>query len=181
MFILLLFSWFSSMHFCVRWGNFISPVAQILSGLLQDNVLSPKFYNVCIDNSLRKLESSDYGNKLFGCFCSAIFHVDDIVLLCGSMVGLHCMIDLCVEYSNVFGITFDPLKSDCMAFHPTKNSFCLCKNLNFDCHSSDWVSKIHYLGINDTNNNLKCIFDVNIQLTISFIVLFIQSYAMWIY
>ena len=77
-----------------KLGNYITHVVQIHSGLLQSNLLSPKFFNVYIVYLLRKLESSDYGCKLFEYFCGAIVYADDIVLLCGSIVGLQCMIDL---------------------------------------------------------------------------------------
>ena len=97
------------MNFCLRWGNCISHVVQIHSGFLRNNLLSPKFFSVYIDNLLRKLESSDYGCKLFGCFCGAIFYANDIFLLFGSIVGLQCMMELNVEYGEVFGITFNAL------------------------------------------------------------------------
>ena len=53
------------------------------------------------------------------------------------------MIDLCVEYGNVFFfITFNPLKSECMAFYPTKNSFFSTYKLSLNGRSLDWVNKI---------------------------------------
>ena len=75
------------------------------------------------------------------------------------------MINLCVEFGNIFGITFNPQTSNCIAFHLiSKNSFCPRTNLNLNGHSLDWVNKSRYLGINVTNS-LNCIFDVNKQLT----------------
>ena len=37
------------------------------------------FFYFYIDNLLRKLKSNDYGCKLFGCFCGAIFYAEDFV------------------------------------------------------------------------------------------------------
>ena len=66
-----------------------------------------------------------------------IFYDDDIVLLCGSTVGLQCMINLCVAHGKLFGVTFNHLKTNCMAFHHTKNSFCPSTNLNLNDHNLD--------------------------------------------
>ena len=65
------------------------------------------------------------------------------------MVGLQCMIDICVKYDKVFGITFNSLKSIIVKlFIPySRNSFCPRINLIFNYRSLDWVKKILYLGI----------------------------------
>ena len=54
------------------------------------------------------------------------------------MVRLQSMIDLCVEHGKVFCITFNLLKSNCMAFHSAKNSFCSRTNLSLNDRNLDW-------------------------------------------
>ena len=50
--VMLFFNWFSSLSFCVLWNNVLSHACNISSGLLQGNILSPKFFNVYMDELL---------------------------------------------------------------------------------------------------------------------------------
>jgi hypothetical protein len=140
LFVLLLLSWFSSMSFCVRWGGVISCMCHIQSGVLQGNLLSPKFFNVYINNLLCELEDCDLGCKVFGCFFGAIFYADDIVLLSGSLQNLQHMIDICVNFGTKYGISFNPLKSQCMAFHPSKCNYVPSAVLDLGLHKLEWVT-----------------------------------------
>ena len=51
------------------------------------------------------------------------------------------MTNSCVKYGKIFDITFNPLMSNCVAFHPSKNSFCPRKNVNLNNRSLDWLIK----------------------------------------
>ena len=49
------------MSFCVQWGVNFSALHIILSGLLQGNLLSPKFFCIYVDSLLLKLEHANKG------------------------------------------------------------------------------------------------------------------------
>ena len=163
LFILLFYSWFSTMSFCVRWGNALSYNYCIFSGVLQGNLLSPKFFNVYINNLLHELQNSGLGCSIFGCYFGAIFYADDIILVSSSLIALQHMINLCVTFGKCFGIKFNPIKSQCMAFHPTIVNFIPCTCLVIDNHKLEWVCKLRYLGVFLVNNS-KCLFDVSAQI-----------------
>ena len=57
---MLFYKWISSLSFCVLWNNiyYLVFVINISSGLLQDNILSPKCFIAYTDDLLYKLEAS---------------------------------------------------------------------------------------------------------------------------
>ena len=59
--VMLFYKWISSLSFCVLWNNILSSACNISSGLLQGNILFPKFFNVYMDDLLYKLEESGLG------------------------------------------------------------------------------------------------------------------------
>jgi hypothetical protein len=164
MFILLLQNWFSSIQFCVCWGSVLSCVYNIHSGVLQGSLLSPKFFNVFINSLLGELEQCDLGCRVFGCFFGAIFYADDIVLLSGSMSNLQYMIDICVNFGRLHGISYNPLKSQCMALHPSQRNYVPPSVLKLGECELGWVHRMRYLGVFIVNNP-KGLFDVSAQVT----------------
>ena len=80
--VMLLYKWISSLSFCVLWNNILSCACNISSGLLQSNILSPKFFNAYMDDLLYKLEESGLGFKLFNVYCGILMYADDVLLLC---------------------------------------------------------------------------------------------------
>ena len=45
---------------------------------------------------------------------------DDVLLLCSSIVKLQLMVDICVLFGIAMGLTFNLLKSSCLAIYPDK-------------------------------------------------------------
>ena len=111
LFILLLYSWFTNISFCVRWKNCLPCSNCIYLGLLQVNLLSFKKDNVYVDDLVHRLEKSNFGIKIFDQFFGAIMYADDITLLSSSLNNSQCMIDICIQFGKEMGISFGYLKS----------------------------------------------------------------------
>ena len=160
--ILLFYKWYSSMSFCVQWGGCLSTLHVILSGLLQGNLLSPKFFCVYVDTLLHKLEKCDEGCKIFRQFLGAIMYADDLLLMSSSILCLQLMINICLHFGIKMGITFGHAKSKCLAIYPGYGTKIPASTLCINNVNLPWVTKLRYLGVYITNNS-KNIFDVSEQ------------------
>ena len=118
--VMLFYKWISSLSFCVLWNNILSCACNISSGLLQGNILSPKFFNASMDELLCKLEDSVLGCKLFNVYCGILMYANDILLLCSSVTKLQLMVNICVSFGIEMGVTFSLLKPNCLAIYPGK-------------------------------------------------------------
>jgi hypothetical protein len=162
--ILLLFNWFSSMSFSVMWGTSLSLLHNAQSGLLQGNLLSPKFFCVYVDSLLYKLEHCNEGCHIFGKFLGAIMYADDLLLMSSSILCLQIMVDICVQFGIKMGITFSHAKSKCLAIYPYNSYRVPVSSLCINNVNLPWVFKLRYLGIFITNNS-KQVFDVTDQIS----------------
>ena len=121
--VMLFYKWISSLSFCVLWNNILSCACKISSGLLQGNILSPKFFNDYMNELLYKLEESGLGCKLYNVYSGILMYADDILLLRSSITKLQLMVDICVSFDIEMGVTFSLLKSNCLAIYPGKIHF----------------------------------------------------------
>jgi hypothetical protein len=161
--ILLLHKWFSSMSFSVLWGNNMSSLHSVLSGLLQGNLLSPKFFSVYVDSLLCKLELCNEGCKLFRQFLGAIMYADDLLLMSSSILCLQSMINVCLQFGVKMGITFGHAKSKGLAIYPGCVNRVPVSSLSINGIDLPWVAKLRYLGVFITNNS-KNVFDITEQI-----------------
>ena len=86
-------------------------------------------------------------------------YADDLLLMSGSIVNLQCMINICTEYGLIRSITFDHVKSNCLAIYP-HSSHLPVFSFNINGVNLLWMTKIPYLGIYITSD-CKNSFDVS--------------------
>ena len=81
------------------------------SGLKQSGILSPLFYNIYVDDLMKKLSCEKLGCTIGGIYnYGTIFFADDIVLLNASERKMQKMIDICYKFGNKYCITLNPAK-----------------------------------------------------------------------
>ena len=109
-------------------------LVNILSGLLQGNLLSPKFFIVFMNKLVRLVVDFKLGCTVYGHYFGIILYADDILLISSSIRKLQSMVDICTNFGFVNGISFGPSKSHCLAIYPGK--------IHIPCSDIDQWSKV---------------------------------------
>jgi hypothetical protein len=155
-----LFSWFNVTHACVRLGNVYSDYVDIKSGIKQGGIMSPIFYNIYVDDLMDTLMKGKLGCTIGDYFYGAIFYADDILLLGGSVRKMQKMLDICCDYGNMYGITFNPTKSKWFC----TDLFGSSSNVFFELNGyavQHEVESILYLGVKFIMKRGCLVVDVN--------------------
>ena len=100
----------------VSWGLYMSDYFALCNGVKQGGVMSALLFTLYIDNLLFKLKDSGYGCHMNGVYMGVLSYADDITLLCPSIRGLNCMLNICSEYADNYDITFNSKKTLCIKF-----------------------------------------------------------------
>lgn len=109
----------------------------------QGGVLSPILFALYIDSLIKELRASGYGTYIGTQFTGCILYADDITLLAGSCYGLQKMLDISTRYGNIWGIRFNPTKSQLMTFGGTNPIF----TATLANASVVWCNSVKYLGV----------------------------------
>ena len=155
-----LFSWLCVTRACVRVGSVYTDFVDIESGIKQGGIMSPIFYNVYVDDLMKKLMKEKLGCTVGDYFYDAIFYADDILLMSGSVRKMQKMIDMCAAYGRMFGINFNPAKSKWLCTDTFNDS----GNVSFDLNGNiieHELESIMYLGVKFTMKRGRLIVDVN--------------------
>ena len=84
----LLVRWYGSQLYRVRWGDLLSDGFTSMNGVAQGGILSPRFFNVYIDDLSIALSNSKYGCTFGGCSVNHLSYADDMVVLSPSATAL---------------------------------------------------------------------------------------------
>ena len=82
----------------------------------QESLLEGKLFHLFTDVILEAFEKGNIGCKIDGIFACALAYVDDLVLLCPSLLGIQTMLDTCIRVAYQFGLVFSSTKSSCGFF-----------------------------------------------------------------
>lgn len=115
----LLAFWYSNQTICVRWGTCISDPFNVSNGVRQGGLLSPKLFNLYMDELSVKLNMKHTGLSYGSGMINNIMFADDLVLLSPSVKGLQDLINICHEYGNDFDIVYNEKKSVTMCINKT--------------------------------------------------------------
>lgn len=100
----------------VKWENTIGRKFNMVNGVKQGGILSPKFFTVYIDALFTDLEKSGFGCFLNDCYYGALGYADDIALIAGSKSDLQHMLDICTTFAASKSLLFNPNKSAFLVF-----------------------------------------------------------------
>jgi hypothetical protein len=115
----LLFKWYRSQSFVVKWENVVSDSFKVSNGVRQGSVLSPTLFNVFIEELSAKLIS-----KRVGCFINNVCYnhlayADDAVILAPSPAALQDLVNVCEQFASDNDMLYNVSKSRYLAFIPT--------------------------------------------------------------
>ena len=105
------------------WSGSYSNTFKCTNGIRQGAVASPHFFCIVIDELLARLEKGNCSCWLGPYYCGVLSYADDIFLLSPSLSGMKMMLSTCQDFSQDYGMTFNPKKSVCIRFgqKPTMN------------------------------------------------------------
>ena len=146
-FVRIIVFWYRFQTVCVKWGQVLSPHFKVLNGVRQGGILSPRFYNVYIDDLSLHLSSCNIGCVFGSHVINHISYADDLIILCPSAKGLQSLITICQTYGNDHDINFNLDKTVGMLIQP-KNSkiYCSC-DIFLNGKKLRFVNEYKYLGI----------------------------------
>ena len=145
-FIVIFQRWFCNVFIKVRWGNYLSKLVRLFSGVRQGGILSPVFFRIYIDDVIDRISDLDMGCFLRGFFCGIWLYADDIVLLSATVSGLQHMINACVKELDYLDMSVNILKTRCMRVGRRFKSIGTCVVIN-GSPVVDWCDELCYIGM----------------------------------
>ena len=128
----LLYVWYTTQTFYVKWGNIISKSFNVSNGVRQGGILSPYLFNFYLEELSNKLSGLNVGCELPGGICNHLFYADDSVLLSPSPNALQRLLDCCHDFAIKNELVYNESKTKCMVFKPKcmSNLYVPCFYLN---------------------------------------------------
>eukprot|EP00914_Ancora_sagittata_P012591 GHVO01024206.1.p1 GENE.GHVO01024206.1~~GHVO01024206.1.p1 ORF type:complete len:131 (-),score=10.07 GHVO01024206.1:442-834(-) len=111
-----MFSCYKSQKVRVKWNECCSSEFLMKNGVKQGGILSPLLFTMFMDELLSKLKSLSIGCNISGRFAGTVCYADDLTLLSPTLTGMQKMVDICDEFGEENDLTFNPKKSECIAF-----------------------------------------------------------------
>ncbi len=148
----ILLKWYETQNFYVKWCGCLSTSFKVSNGVRQGGILSPILYNLFMDDLSVRLSKSFSGCFINGQSANHLLYADDSVLLAPSPHALQELIDICQNYANECGITYNIKKTKCMCVKPAARKDVNIPNVFLNSKPLVWVKKKKYLGVWLTEN-----------------------------
>ena len=109
---LFLYNWYTNSYGQVRWMSQLSDGFKITKGMKQGSILSPRIFNIFINDLLIHLKSLNHGIRINNFHLNVLAYADDLNLISTTSSGLQHMIDECHLYAQTWRMKFNPLKTN---------------------------------------------------------------------
>ena len=146
---------------CINWNGAKSTLFSATNGVKQGGVLSPRLFNVYLNELLSKLRENGLGCHMNGQFVGTFIYADDITILAPSHSSLQSMLTICDQYASRHHLIFNPTKTKCM-FFPTNKNMKQCPVI-FKNESIEFVKECCLLGFKISTDVLNRNIDATIQ------------------
>ena len=146
---------------CINWNGAKSTLFSATNGVKQGGVLSPRLFNVYLNELLSKLRENGLGCHMNGQFVGTFIYADDITTLAPSHSSLQSMLTICDQYASRHHLIFNPTKTKCM-FFPTNKNMKQCPVI-FKNESIEFVKECCLLGFKISTDVLNRNIDATIQ------------------
>ena len=131
---------------CVRWGKLLSDTFKVSNGVRQGGILSPRLFNVYMDELSTELNKLNIGCAIGEILINHLMFADDIVLISPSTYGLKVLLEVCQKYGIKCNILFNPNKSAVMFLKPSHMKNVNMPNFYVNGESIKVVNNYTYLG-----------------------------------
>ena len=136
--------WYLNMKSRCRWGNELSQYFDVLSGVKQGGVLSPRIFTMYVDDIIVRLRGRGIGCHLLNTFIACIMYADDLCLIAPTRRAMQQMLHICEEFCSEFCLSFNTKKSNALQFCSGKSVQIQPLVLNGEI--IEFVTKWKYLG-----------------------------------
>ena len=116
------FKWYKTSKAQVRWESHLSSTFIISKGMKQGSILSPRLFNMFLNDLLISLKSSANGIKICDFSMNSLAYADDLNLFSTTKTGLQNLMDACVLYAMNWRMKFNSEKTKiiCIGKQPLK-------------------------------------------------------------
>ena len=152
---------YRNQYIAVSFNNVCSDIFKVESGVRQGGILSPLFFNLYIDDALKKVINSGIGCKLGNSTSNSIAYADDVSLLCPTPSSLQKLINIFLAEINKIKLKINASKCFIMIFNKDKSCDLRC-NFYINNDVVEIVSSFKYLGflvrddLSDKDDIIKC-------------------------
>ena len=143
----LIIYWYRSQTVCVKWGSVVSPSFNVINGVRQGGILSPRLFNEYIDELSCKLSACKIGCVFNGRTINHISYADDLIVFSPSSKGLQSLVRLCEVYGTENDINYNQLKTVGMVIKPRNFKLVITPEIVLNGKTLKFVDKYKYLGV----------------------------------
>ena len=143
----LLYVWYSTQEFFVKWGHTFSASFTVSNGVRQGGILSPTLFNIYIDELSKILSLFKYtGCNLNGVSINHLVYADDTVVFAPSPSALQELIDCCEKFAIDHDILYNVKKTKILCIKPKRLKDLHVPNFTLNGRYLCYVSTEKYLG-----------------------------------
>ena len=103
-FLKLIMYWYLNMKSRVHWEAEFSDYFDVLTGIKQGGVLSPRIFTLYVDCLIRRLRKAGIGCYLF---VACLMYADDLCLIAPSRGAMQQLLAICEVFCNEFCLSFN--------------------------------------------------------------------------
>jgi hypothetical protein len=143
----ILLVWYTTQSFSVKWCNVVSRSFHVTNGVRQGGILSPRLFNVFIDQLSNELIKAGIGCKLNNQCFNHLQYADDSVILAPSPTALQKLINICDKFAKQYDMLYNEKKTFCMCIKHKSNILIDTPNIILNGNSLQWLKNHQYLGV----------------------------------
>ena len=149
-FLKIMIYWYLNMKSRCRWNDSFSEYFDVLSGMKQGGVLSPRIFTLYVNELIIRLRKRGVGCHLISYFIACIMFADDLCLMAPSRGAMQQMLLICEQFCDEFCLSFNTKKSKLLVFGKKTPDFA---PLLLNKESIELVTEWKYLGCTIISNN----------------------------
>ena len=129
-----------------QWRGNLGTYFDVLTGTKQGGVISPRIFNLYMDDLIDRLRKRGIGCHIIDIFIACLFYADDLCLLSPTRSAMQEMLCICQQYCSEFCLTFNVKKSKILIFGKANTD--QISPLVLNDKPLEFVTQWKYLGVN---------------------------------
>ena len=110
----LLYYWYQRQSVIIKWKNYVSEPVNIQIGTRQGGLTSCYLFNLFYKGMMEELDKTIRGIRIGEAKFNGFGYADDALLTSVTATGLQASITCAVNYVSKYGLSFNPVKTNCL-------------------------------------------------------------------